>query len=200
MIYSIKGEIVYKGESSVAIECMGVAFSCSVSYNTLRLIGGLGSEVRLFTHLSVREDAMELFGFLTEDELSCFRRLITVSGVGPKAALAVLSEFSPDKLALAVASGDVKSVTRAQGVGPKLAQRIVLELKDKLGSGFGSQSDAAAAVGAVMQTDNTGSAVAALTQLGYTQSEAALAVSRLDPSLPDTELIRLALKAMASRL
>ncbi len=197
MFYSICGNIVYRDETSVAVECGGVAFRCFTTYNTLRQLGEKGGTVTLFTHLNVREDALELYGFYDPGELDAFKLLIGVSGVGPKAALAILSEFTPDRLSIAVASGDSKSITRAQGVGPKLAQRVVLELKDKLGYSGGRDSGiSVAAVGAVGEMTNTQSAVAALTELGYSQSEAAVALSKLDPSLSVEQLIKAALRGM----
>ena len=136
MFYSITGKIVYIDTQSVAIETGGVAFRCSTTLTTLKRIGEKGSTATLYTYLNVREDALDLFGFADEQELECFKLLIGVSGVGPKAALAILSELTPDKLALCLATGDSKAITRAPGVGPKLAQRVVLELKDKLQKGW----------------------------------------------------------------
>jgi Holliday junction DNA helicase RuvA len=140
---------------------------------------------------------MDLFGFYTQQELSCFKQLISVSGVGPKAALAILSQLSPDKLALCIASGDVKSITKAQGVGPKLAQRVVLELKDKFSAGL-SQSgiDIVSDSLQVQSAGNRAEAVEALIMLGYSRSEAASAIGKLDGTLPVEELIRLALKSL----
>ena len=128
MFYSLTGKVVAIEDTAVALQCGGIAFRCMTTLNTISKIGRTGEEATLFTHLNVREDAMDLFGFYTQQELDCFKQLISVSGVGPKAALAILSQLSPDKLALCIASGDVKSITKAQGVGPKLAQRVVLEL------------------------------------------------------------------------
>ena len=132
MFYSITGTVVHTDESSVALSCGGVAFRCFTSFNTLRKIASTGETVTLYTYLAVREDALDLFGFADTAELDCFKILIGVSGVGPKACLAILSQITPYKLALAVASGDVKAITAAQGVGPKIAQRIITEIKDKL--------------------------------------------------------------------
>ena len=136
MFYSLTGKVVAIEDTAVALQCGGIAFRCMTTLNTISKIGRTGEEATLFTHLNVREDAMDLFGFYTQQELDCFKQLISVSGVGPKAALAILSQLSPDKLALCIASGDVKSITKAQGVGPKLAQRVVLELKDKFSAGL----------------------------------------------------------------
>ncbi len=197
MFYSLTGKVVALEESCVAIQCGGIAFRCMTTLNTISKIGKTGDEVTLFTYLNVREDAMDLFGFYTQQELSCFKQLISVSGVGPKAALAILSQLSPDKLALCIASGDVKSITKAQGVGPKLAQRVVLELKDKFSAGLAQEG-----VSVVSDSPNSpaggnrAEAVEALIMLGYSRTEAASAIGKLDPSLPTEELIRLALKSL----
>ena len=199
MFYSITGKVVAIEETFAAIECSGIAFQCMTTLNTLSKIAKTGETVTLYTYLNVREDAMDLFGFYTQQELACFKQLISVSGVGPKAALAVLSQLSPDKLALCVASGDVKSITQAQGIGPKIAQRIVLELKDKLSKSLSSEDFSAAeafAVSSAPSNSNLSEAVEALVMLGYSRSEAASAISKLDNKLPAEELIRLALKAL----
>ncbi|MCQ2480071.1 MAG: Holliday junction branch migration protein RuvA [Clostridia bacterium] len=197
MFYSVTGKVVAIEESFAAIQCGGIAFRCMTTLNTLSKIGKTGEEVTLYTYLNVREDAMELFGFYTQQELQCFKQLISVSGVGPKAALAILSQLSPDQLALCVASGDVKSITKAQGVGPKLAQRVVLELKDKLSKSIASESIAADSVFASpTASGNCSEAIEALVMLGYSRSEAAGAINKLDRNLPVEELIRLALKSL----
>ena len=196
MFYSLTGTIVHIDEAMLALECGGVAFACAATANTLRELHK-GERATLFTHMNVREDALELFGFGTKAELVCFRQLIGVTGVGPKAALAVLSAFAPEQLGYLIASGDVKSITRAQGVGKKLAERIALELKDKLSVG--------AAISRPGQDTFTGNAfalpdneaLAALLALGYQQSEAMLALKGLDESLRTQDKIRLALKNLA---
>ena len=197
MFYSITGTLVYSDLSSVAIDCNGVAFRCNVSMNTLQHMPQRNSKVTVYTYLNVREDALDLFGFYSTDELDMFKLITSVSGVGPKNALAILSEFEPDDLRIIIASGDAKSLTRASGVGTKLAQRIILELKDKVGSIGGNVEAEIASVGAVSASKNAAEAVEALVSLGYSQSEASLAVGRLDSQLSVEELIRLALKSMA---
>ena len=198
MIYSLTGKVVHTDASGAAVQCGGVAFYCAASLNTLRKIGAVGADVTVYTYLSVREDAMDLYGFSDMQELQSFKLLIGVTGVGPKAALAILSALSPEQLALCVASGDVKSITRAQGVGNKLAQRVVLELKDK----FKADTSAAfspdvAAAGVSSASANCEEAVSALEMLGYSRSEASVAVGRLDSSLSAEELIRQALRALS---
>ena len=130
MIYSITGKLVCMEPGFAVVEAGGVGYRCSTTTGTLAKLPPRGQEVTLLTHLYLREDVLELFGFFTEEELRCFRLLIGVSGVGPKAALAILSALSPQKLMLAIAAGDAKAV-KAPGVGPKLSQRIILELRDK---------------------------------------------------------------------
>lgn len=202
MFYSITGKVVYSDTQSVALETGGVAFKCSTTLNSLKRIGERGNTVTLYTHLNVREDALDLFGFYTEQELECFKLLISVSGVGPKAAISILSELTPEKLALSIATGDSKAITKAQGVGPKLAQRVVLELKDKLAKGLELPADSPEiqAAGVAAAEGNAAEAVSALAMLGYTQSEAALAVSKLDGSLPVETLIKQALKQLARQV
>jgi Holliday junction DNA helicase RuvA len=200
MIYSVRGRLVHVEEGMAAVECAGVAFALKTTNNTLSKLPALQSEVMLYTCFLVREDAMDLYGFSDQGELSCFKMLLTVSGVGPKAALSILSQLSPEKFALCVATGDVKSITRAQGVGPKLAQRLILELKDKvqneqIAKGVGMDDIPAPAI---LAGSNVQEAVSALVVLGYTQSEAASAMAKLDASLPVEELIRLGLKAIAT--
>ena len=202
MFYSITGRVVHRDTQSVALETGGVAFQCSTTLSTLKTIGEKGSTATLYTYLNVREDALDLFGFATEQELECFKLLISVSGVGPKAALSILSELTPDKLALCLATGDSKSITRAQGVGPKLAQRVVLELKDKLAKGLELPADSPEiqAAGLAAADGNASEAISALVMLGYSQSEAAMAVSKLDGDLPVEALIKQALKQLARQV
>lgn len=202
MIYSLSGKLTYVSEQFVVIECGGVGFKCFTSLNTAKTVGSVGSAVSLFTHLSVKEDALDLYGFATHDELDCFRLLISVSGVGPKAAVSVLSELSPQKLALAVAAGDVKAITKANGVGKKIAERIALELKDKLVGGTVGGEIAAdiGSAASIVEESASAEAVAALVSLGFSQSDAAVAVGSMDKSLTADEMIRLGLKQLSKNL
>ena len=195
MIYSLSGKLILKEPNSIVVECGGVGFRCAASVFTVQQLPQIGEQVQVFTHLAVREDAMELFAFGDQEELICFKRLISVSGVGPKVALAILSDIPPAKFNLYVVSGDVKAITKAQGVGPKLAQRIVLELKDKVDLNESSAIDLPSGIAAPGGTAQ-GEAISALVSLGYTQAEAATAVARLDPTLSVEDLIRGALKQM----
>lgn len=202
MFYSLTGKLVHMEPGVVAIECGGVAFKCLTSMHTQRSMPRIGETATVYTYLNVREDALDLFGFSSKNELSCYKMLTGISGVGPKVALAILSELSPEGVAMAAASGDSKSFTRASGVGPKLGQRIVLELKDKvkkMAVSDGGLQISPAEAGVLSASKNAEQAVQALIVLGYTQSEAAQAVARLDSALPTEELIRLALKEMGAR-
>lgn len=203
MFYSLTGKIIHTDEQSVAISCGGVGFRCATTQNTLDMLRkNNNDEVTVFTYLNVREDALDLFGFYTQQELDAFKLLISISGVGPKAALAILSQLTPDSFAVAVSSGDAKAITAANGVGPKLAQRIIMELKDKISNvSFISEESGvvSSAVSSVNKTSNTAEAIAALAALGYSQTEASVAVSKLSPELSVEELIKGALKNMTLR-
>ena len=198
MIYSVRGPLVHMEPGLAVVECAGVGYKCLTSMHTLSKLPQRGSEVTLYTHLNVREDAVDLFGFYDQTELNCFKMLTSVSGVGPKVGLAILSILSPDKVALSIVGGDSKALTKAAGVGPKLAQRIVLELKDKLKGADLSFGREETAVNVALDVGNSAEAIAALSVLGYSQSEAAAAVAKMDPSLPVEEMIKLALKALSN--
>ena len=193
MFYSLTGKIIYTDASTVAVECGGVAFRCTTSINTLQKTGGVGNTATLYTYLHIREDAMELFGFYDNEELE------SVSGVGPKAAIAILSVLSPSALAVCVTSGDVKTITKAQGVGAKIAQRIVLELKDKLSKTVPAQISASefSTIGISTSNANKSEAASALAALGYTQADANSVISKLDDSLSVQELIKQGLKLLS---
>ncbi len=196
MIYSVRGKLIYAQGETAVIECAGVGYECRTSFMTQQAIAGK-EEVMLYTHLAVREDAVELFGFYTKEELESFRMLIGVSGVGPKAALSILSSCTPSQFALAVATGDSSAFTKVKGIGAKTAQRIVLELKDKVAKGNKiSVRGEAAAVSPVMN-DSLQEAITALVVLGYSESEASAAIAKLDTSLSTEELIKKALMSLA---
>ena len=198
MIATLNGKLIIKELNFVVIECGGVGLKCFVTQNTHAAIGNIGENVFLYTYLSVREDALDLYGFAENSELEVFKLITSVSGVGSKIGLAILSESTADKIMLYIASGDAKSLTAAAGVGIKLAQRIILELKDKVGSiSTGNASFDINAVGNATTNTSSKEAIEALVSLGYSQSEASLAVGRLDPSLDTNELIKQALKSLA---
>ena len=195
MFYSLTGTLIHTEPSVAVVECGGVGFKCLTSRNTQRGLPKIGEKIRLYTHLNVREDALDLFGFLTVTELNCFKMLTGVSGVGPRVGLAILSELTPEQVAVAVASGDSRTLSRANGVGPKLAQRIALELKDKVKKAGGTAM-AGGIQGIPTAAGNAENAVSALAVLGWSATEAAAIGGRFDSSLPVEELIRLSLKSM----
>ncbi len=197
MIASLRGKLIYTDAACAVVECGGVGYKCFVTKNTLYNLPQKGEEVFLHTYLAVREDAMDLYGFREIEELDAFKLITSVNGVGAKVGLALLSEFTASQLTLYIASGDYKALTAASGVGPKLAQRIVLELKDKVGSLQSGDTLVIKAVGNATVNSNTKEAVTALVSLGYTQSEASLAVGKLDPALSTEDLIKQALKTLA---
>ncbi len=201
MIATLNGKLIIKELNYVVVECGGVGIKCFVTQHTHSTVGNIGDNVFLYTYLVVREDALDLYGFSDNSELEVFKLITSVSGVGSKIGLAILSEFTADKIMLYIASGDAKSLTAASGVGIKLAQRIVLELKDKVGSvSLGDASIDVKSVGNATANSSSKEAIEALVSLGYTQSEASLAVGRLDQSLDTNELIKLALKSLARGL
>ena len=198
MIYSLHGILIEKDLNLAVIECGGVGYACRTTNATLSALGEIGNEVKVYTHMSVREDAVELFGFSDKNELKCFQMLITVSGVGPKAALSILSDLTPNKFALLVASGDSAALTKVKGIGKKSAERIILDLKDKLlKSNPVLQESPVQNVSA--GTDNFSEALAALAVLGYRQEEIMPVLAGLEESLPAEELIRLTLREMGRK-
>ena len=200
MIYNVRGTLTYTDINYAVVEYGGVGFKCFVSMTTLKELPPLGKEANLYTYLSVREDAMDLFGFATQQELDAFKLLITVSGVGPKAAMAVLSVLPPDRLSIAVSSGDVKSIQSAQGVGKKTAERIVLELKDKMLGIAPSNAAAVQSIQAVASNSDAQEAVEVLVSLGFNQSDAATVVGAMDKGLSVDDMIRKGLKQLSSQL
>ena len=202
MIYCLTGKIVKKSMNAVVLSCGGVGYYAQCPASVAGALPGVGKEATIYTVMSVTENDMSLYGFATEQQQACVEMLIAVSGVGPKVGLAILSVMEPDRVALAISAGDHKAFKAASGVGPKLAQRIVLELKDKVAKGFVdgiSLEDVAGASADTQASQGSSQAIAALVSLGYSQSEAALAVSKIDAALPVEEIIKLALRSMAGR-
>lgn len=200
MFYYLNGEITLLEENMAVVDCGGVGYACRTSGYTLSKLK-IGQKAKLYTYCNIREDAFDIYGFSTKEEHRCFEMLIGVTGVGPKAAQAILSAVSPDRFTLAVMTQDEKAITAAQGVGKKLAQRIILELKDKLGKVATSELPAGDFV-PVQPT--TGSALslaqAALGELGYHQAEIAAALKGLKvDGMTTEEIIRHALRAMVMR-
>lgn len=194
MIYSVRGTLVHTEQNLAVVECGGVGYGCRTTLNTLRDVK-LGSEVTLYTYMSVREDAVELFGFSTQKELQTYKLLININGVGPKAGISILSILSPEQVAVAVSSGDWKTITQANGVGPKMAQRIVLELKDKFKSL--ESDDSLSPKGAnTSVSGNIPSAVQALAVLGFSAADVTPILTKLDPNMSVEQMIGATLKKL----
>ena len=202
MIYSLIGKIIKKTLNAVVVSCGGVGYYVQCPTSVAGALPGVGREATLYTVMSVTENDISLYGFATEEQQSCFELLTAVSGVGPKVGLAILSVMEPDRVALAISAGDHKAFKAASGVGPKLAQRIVLELKDKFGKGTAefSAGSLSASVPAVMGKGNRGEAVAALAALGYSQAEAASALSDCGDTMSVEDMIRAGLKKLSRNL
>ena len=198
MYYYLNGTVAHIGPYLVVIDCGGVGYACRTTNHTISKLN-VGKVSKLYTHLYVREEIFELYGFASESELGCFRMLIGVSGVGPKAALAILSSNTPEGLALAIVSGNEKALTSAPGIGKKIAQRIILELKDKLAKGQLTSAGGESYAGGitVIPENKAGEASAALAVLGYSQSEIAVALKGIDlDGLSLEDVIKQALKKM----
>ena len=196
MFYYLNGIITVLDTNLAVVDCGGVGYACHTTNYTLSRLQ-TGKEARLYTYCNIREDAFDIFGFSTREELGCFTMLLGVSGVGPKAALAILSAVSPDQFTLAVMTQDYKTLTMAQGVGKKLAERIILELRDKLGSQQLELSGAQLSGAGPVRGGKAAEATAALASLGYSQPEIAAAMKGLDAEkLTVEELVRQSLRAM----
>jgi Holliday junction DNA helicase RuvA len=204
MIYFVRGELAEVFEDWIAVDCQGIGYQIRVPASLIGDLPPVGCEVKIYTYMAVREDAVTLYGFLSRDELDIFRMLITVNGIGPKVGLGILSAIRPDDLRFAVLSDDVKAISEAPGVGKKTAQKLILELKDKmkLEDAFearlarNGQGDAAGLAGTA---DVRGEAAQALTALGYSASEAMKAVRAVEaPEGAQVEdILKLALKKLS---
>ena len=199
MIYCLTGKIVKKSMSAVVLSCGGVGYYAQCPASVAGALPGVGKEATLYTVMSVTENDVSLYGFATEEQQACFEMLTAVSGVGPKVGLAILSVMEPQRVALAISAGDHKAFKAANGVGPKLAQRIALELKDKVGKGLadGTGFGGGAAAAAPAPSSAPAQAVAALVALGYNTSDAAAAVARIDETLPVQDIIKIALRGLS---
>ena len=196
MFYYVNGVVAETGPNLAVIDCGGVGYACATTNYTLSQLKK-GERAKLYTYLHVREEIFELYGFSSQAELNSFKMLIGVSGVGPKAALAILSSTTPNNLALSIVTGDEKALTAAPGIGKKIAQRIILELKDKLAKEQTSfSSDGPVPVIAAGGANKAGEASAALAVLGYGTPEIAAALKGVDMEQPLEEIIRQALKKM----
>lgn len=191
MFYYLNGLITIKEQSFVCLDINGAGYLVYTSLNTLSKLE-LNSHAKLYTYTNIREDAFDIYGFLDIEELNFFKLLINISGVGPKAGLSILSVASPSALALAIISGDEKLITQAQGIGKKIAQRIVLELKDKIQKEKSTVSHKDLEV--FNTSDVINESISALMVLGYSQSEATKSISGIDTSLTSAEIIKIGLK------
>lgn len=199
MIYSVSGTLKLVEPNQVVIENNGIGYLIRTSLITVGKLPQVEQQTTLFTYLNVREDAMELFGFADQNELTAFKMLISISGVGPKAAISILSDLTPEKFALCIASNDAKALTKAQGIGLKTAQRIILELKDKISknqivSGVVGETISDIA----LKTGNASEAISALVVLGYSQSDVTQVITRLDSDMSVEEMIKSGLKSLSS--
>lgn len=198
MFYYLNGVVAALEVNLAVIDCGGVGFACNTTTYTLSQLQ-IGKTHKLYTYCNVKEDAFDIYGFSSKDELASFQQLLAVSGVGPKAALSILSSITPDQFALAIVTGDEKTLTRAPGVGKKMAQRILLELKDKLTADAQTSNQ----LSAVIPARNAGKiseASAALASLGYSQSEIGAALKGIDvETLPVEEIVRRGLRAMVNQ-
>ena len=202
MFYHLYGTLEINEAGLCVIDCGGVGYKLTTSLITSEILREkLGQKIKIFTHLAVREDGVELFGFESKEERECFNKLITVSGVGPKAAMSILSIMTPDNFAIAVCTDDAKAISKASGVGAKTAARIILELKDKLAVDMGTvgASKSASKVTAIPRGGNFSEATEALMVLGYDKASVTNALAAIDPNAKVDELIRAALKKLSSR-
>ena len=200
MFYYLNGEITLMEGNLAVVDCGGVGYACRTTAYTLSKLR-VGQRAKLFTYSYIREDAFDIFGFSTKEELRCFELLLGVTGVGTKAALAILSATSPERFTLAIMTQDEKTLTAAPGVGKKLAQRIILELKDKLGAAVTEVDfSGVSAAPAPAAGSNLALAQAALVELGYNQAEIAAALRGIPAEdLSTEEIVRRCLRAMVMR-
>ena len=195
MFYYLEGKVAHVEPYLAVIDCGGVGYACRTTNHTIRQLKK-GEVKRLYTYLNVGDGIFELYGFATEQELNSFKLLIGVSGVGPKAALAILSSGTPDQLALSIVTGDEKALTGVPGIGKKIAQRIILELKDKLAKEQSSFDARGGTVTPIQSGGKVQEAASALAVLGYSSQEISAALKGVDTALPVEEIIRQTLKKM----
>ena len=199
MIYYVSGPVTILEPGLAVIDCGGVGYGCRVTAYTSSQLK-LNQNARLYITESIREDAHDLYGFISKEEQRCYELLTSVNGVGPKAAMAILSSGGPQNFTLAVMTGNDKMLTAAQGVGKKIAQRIILELKDKIGGASAELDFSAGPAAAPVQTDNAAAlAHAALQELGYSAAEINAALKGVDPKATTEEMVRYALRAMVMK-
>ncbi len=197
MIHYIKGELAHISENEIVIENNGIGYVIEVPLSVLPALPSKNEEVKIYTELYVREDMLKLFGFLTEEDLQIFRMLITVSGIGPKGALAILSLMTPEQLRFAILANDVDQISAAKGIGKKTASKLVIELQDRLKAKAGSSNETAAAVSGGREVSSRSEAVEALVGLGYSVAEATAALKRVSEENSLEEMIKLALRYLS---
>lgn len=199
MISYIKGELVYIGENSIVIDNNGIGYNVFVSGGTVYKLPHINNQVKIFTYMDVKEDSLQLYGFLNMEELNMFNMLITVSGIGPKGALAILNSLSPQDIVLAISYGDKNALSVGKGIGKKTAERIILELKDKVNNIGSAESDnVKISTNSVIENrDEKNDAIAGLVTLGFTRSEAAKAVEKVyTADMDSAKIISAALKVL----
>ena len=199
MLYSLKGTLTFSGDGCIAVDCGGVAYLCRTTLSTLSRVGRVGDTVQVYTYMQIRTDALDLFGFADKQELDCFKMLVGVSGVGARIALAILSTMTPESFALCVAATDYKPLTVTPGVGKKLAERIILELRDKVGGGSFSTPESVLVGQTAKSAGNVQEALSALVVLGYSQTDAVKAVSGTPEDTPVDQIIKQALSKLAKK-
>ncbi len=197
MIYSVRGKLTHIENNLAVVECAGVGYAVRTSAVTISRLPGMGEETTLYTYLHISENSIDLFGFADQGELNCFKMLLGVTRVGPRAALSVLSSVTVEQFALAVASGDAKTLSRAPGLGMKTAQRIILELKDKISKEQAAAGISMPEIPLMSSSSNASEAINALVVLGYTQSEATGVITKLDPELSVEDMIKQGLQKLA---
>lgn len=194
----IKGTITDIEDDNLVLECNNIGYNIRIPLSVAERLPGIGAEVKIYTYTSVREDAFSLFGFLTKDDLEIYKKLITVNGIGPKGALGILSAMSADDLRFAILSGDAKMISKAPGIGNKSAERIILDLKDKIQITSPSTSDKSSITGVLLNSDAKSEALEALSSLGYSPAEALKALNQIaiTEDMDSGAVLKQALKAI----
>ena len=196
----IKGIIADLAEDNLVLECNNIGYNIRIPLSVAQRLPGIGATIKIYTYTSVREDAFNLFGFLSKDDLEIYKKLITVTGIGPKGALSILSAMSADDLRFAILSGDAKAIAKAPGIGNKSAERIILDLRDKIEIAANSASNVVLTTGSSINSDAKNEALEALTALGYSPAEALKAMKQVNitESMDSGAILKLALKAIST--
>lgn len=197
----IKGVIADITEDNLVLECNNIGYNIRIPLSVAQRLPGVGAEIKIYTYTSVREDAINLFGFLSKDDLEIYKKLITVNGIGPKGALSILSAMSADDLRFAILAGDAKAIAKAPGIGNKSAERIILDLRDKIEiAADPSASNSVLTTGSSINSDAKNEALEAMTALGYSPVEALKAIKQVDITgdMDSGAILKLALKAVST--